>query len=156
MVDKTAECIKDANEVLCITETGEWITRGFRSLFKERIKKGTQVRLILADWNTPQELDDTMHPNRQAEVYNELLKIGIRKENIKWLDCRIHDEHFTIGLGKNVMKGIYFLRKSKSSNVVMLLIENKDDIEKLKIMFNELWDEAEPVNQLIERKSKKK
>ena len=66
--------------------------------------------MILADWDTPVELDNTIHQKRQIEVYNRLLNIGIPKDKIKWIDCRLHDEHFTIGKGKE-SKGIYFLRK---------------------------------------------
>lgn len=135
--------IKGAQKKLMIVaQTGEWMTReGNRVPIEDLLQNGGMVQLILCK---PTVAEDTMHPARQADVMEKLTKMREGKKGqmkIKYLPWGERIEHIKLN---EKGQGIYLTRKGKSVTIVPVWLDEKEDYEKLKGIFRDLWRRSKP------------
>lgn len=140
--------IKEAEELMIIAETGEWLFREFTDkIFREKLlgfKKKEKsldkyLRIILC--KKINKIPSTALAELiRKDVYKKFENAKVKEgESIRYLPWNKHIHHMVL----NQEKGIYFGRYEKSSSVIPVLLD-KADHGLLKEMFDNLWNIARP------------
>jgi len=130
LLEKTEKILSDAQELLIVAETGEWL------LQNESLLKNKTLRLIISD---PQcDYEKSFHRTKVREVENKLKEVELKHLEIKYLPFFENSRHMTLSKSKDKEEGIFFVREAKSLFINPIYVQGKD-YKKLYSFFQMLW-----------------